>query len=66
MSSESEESCEEVRLPVVKLKTVFFNGGAKPKNGGKGRGKKVTKESNGEFDFVWDLPDSGNEIINKC
>ena len=66
MSSDSEESCGEVPLPVVQPKPSTSKRAAKSKNGGKIRAKKANKESNGEFDLVWDLPDSGNEVINKC
>ena len=66
MSSDSDESCEEVPLPVVQPKPSTSKRGAKSKNAGKGRAKKATKEPNGEFDLVWDLPDSGNEVTNKC
>ena len=66
MSSDSEESCEEVPSPVVRPKPLTSKLRAKSKNGGKKRVKKTAKESNGEFDLVWDLPDSGNEVTNKC
>ncbi len=63
-TSDSEDSVEEVPLPVVQPKPSIT---PKPKNGGIGRGKKkTTKQSDGEFDLVWDLPDSGNEVTNKC
>ena len=66
MSSDSEESCEEVPLPIVQPKPSISKRGSKSKNWGKKRVKKPAKESNGEFDLVWDLPDSGNEVTNKC
>ena len=64
-TSDSDDSVEEVPLHLIQPKASTS---AKSNNGGKGRGKKkATKQSNGEFDLVCDLPDSrNNEITNKC
>ena len=65
-TSDSDDSIEEVPLTLVQPK-ASTSGTAKPKNGGKSRRRKATKDSNGEFDLVCDVPDSANnQVTNKC